>query len=168
MRILKRTFLVFVFLLIVLATAIAVYWFYKKPKYEGEVHLKNIQKETTVYFDEFGVPHIYAKNSKDAMIALGYVHAQDRLWQMELLRRIVPGRLSEIFGSVALKNDKFFIGLGIEEASITAIKNLDKKSQSYQLMIAYLEGINQYLDQGSTPIEFQLLGIKKDKFTVRL
>jgi penicillin G amidase len=167
MRILKRTFLVFVFLLIVLATALTAYWFYKKPKYEGEVHLKNIQKETTVYFDEFGVPHIYAKNSKDAMIALGYVHAQDRLWQMELLRRIVPGRLSEIFGSVALKNDKFFIGLGIEEASITAIKNLDKKSQSYQLMIAYLEGINQYLDQGSTPIEFQLLGIKKDKFTVQ-
>jgi penicillin amidase len=62
------------------------------------------------------VPHIYATNSKDAMMALGYVHAQDRLWQMELMRRIAPGRLSEIFGSVALKNDKIFAGLGIEEA----------------------------------------------------
>jgi penicillin amidase len=50
------------------------------------------------------------------MTALGYVHAQDRLWQMELMRRIAPGRLSEIFGKVALKNDTFF-GLGIEEAS---------------------------------------------------
>jgi penicillin amidase len=51
------------------------------------------------------------------MTALGYVHAQDRLWQMELMRRIAPGRLSEIFGKVALKNDTRFAGLGIEEAS---------------------------------------------------
>jgi penicillin amidase len=167
MRILKRTFHVFVFLLITIALALVIYWLYQKPKYEGEVHLKSIKKETTVYFDEFGVPHIYAKNSKDAMVALGYVHAQDRLWQMELLRRIVPGRLSEIFGSAALKNDKFFVGLGIEEASQKAIANLDKKSQSYQLMMAYLEGINQYMDEGSTPIEFQLLGIKKQKFSVQ-
>ena len=167
MKILKRFLLVFVILLIALILALTIYWFYQKPKYEGEVHLKSIQKETTVYFDEFGVPHIYAENSKDAMTALGYVHAQDRLWQMELLRRIVPGRLSEIFGSVALKNDKFFAGLGIEEASQKAIANLDKNSQSYQLMISYLGGINQYMDEGPTPVEFQLLGIKKEKFTVQ-
>jgi penicillin amidase len=80
-----------------------LYGFYLKPKYEGEVQL---QIQTTVYFDDFGVPHIYANNSIDAMTALGYVHAQDRLWQMELMRRIAPGRLSEI-GKVALKNDTF-------------------------------------------------------------
>jgi penicillin amidase len=73
-----------------------LYGFYLKPKYEGEVQLKSIQDQTTVYFDDFGVPHIYANNSIDAMTALGYVHAQDRLWQMELMRRIAPGRLSEI------------------------------------------------------------------------
>nr|WP_254423280.1 penicillin acylase family protein [Flavobacterium sp. A45] len=144
-----------------------MYRTYQKPKYEGDLFLKNIKKDITVYFDEFGVPHIYAKNSKDAMIALGYVHAQDRLWQMELLRRIVPGRLSEIFGSVALKNDKFFVGLGIEEASEKAIRNLDKKSQAYQLTMAYLDGINQYLEEGVTPVEFQLLGIKKQKFIIQ-
>jgi len=146
---------------------LVIYGFYLKPKYEGNLELKNIQKETTVYFDEFGVPHIYAKNSKDAMVALGYVHAQDRLWQMELMRRIAPGRLSEIFGSVALKNDKFFAGLGIEEASKVAIARLDKKSPSYQLAMAYLDGINQYLEQGTTPIEFQLLDVKKEKFTIK-
>jgi penicillin amidase len=64
-----------------------LYGFYLKPKYEGEVQLKSIQDQTTVYFDDFGVPHIYANNSIDAMTALGYVHAQDRLWQMELMRR---------------------------------------------------------------------------------
>jgi penicillin amidase len=77
---------------------------------------------------------------------------------MELMRRIAPGRLSEIFGSVALKNDNFFAGLGIEEASTKAIAALIK-SQSYQLTMAYLDGINQYLDDGKTPIEFSLVGM---------
>jgi penicillin G amidase len=167
MKKLKKVLLVLLSLVAIITIALIVYGFYLKPKYEGKLQLKNIQKETTVYFDEFGVPHIYANNSKDAMEALGYVHAQDRLWQMELMRRIAPGRLSEIFGSVALKNDKFFAGLGIEEASTKAIAALDKNSLSYQLMLAYLDGINQYLDEGKTPIEFSLVGVKKEKFTIK-
>jgi penicillin amidase len=70
----------------------SIVWFLSK--YEGEVQLKSIQDQTTVYFDDFEFL-IYANNI-DAMTALGYVHAQDRLWQMELMRRIAPGRLSEI------------------------------------------------------------------------
>jgi penicillin amidase len=167
MKILRKVLLVLLSLVIVLAVTMLVYGYYLKPKYEGKLRLKNIQKETTVYFDEFGVPHIYATTSQDAMVALGYVHAQDRLWQMELMRRIAPGRLSEIFGSVALKNDKFFAGLGIEEASAKAIASLDKNSPSYQLTMAYLEGINQYMDEGTTPIEFSLVGVKKEKFTIK-
>ncbi|MBW4362563.1 penicillin acylase family protein [Flavobacterium taihuense] len=167
MRLLKRILFVFIFLLIALLSVFFIYRYSQKPKYEGELYLKNIKDQTTVYFDEFGVPHIYAENAKDAMVALGYVHAQDRLWQMELLRRIVPGRLSDIFGSVALKNDTFFVGLGIEEASQKAIANLDKKSPAYQLTMAYLDGINQYVEEGVTPVEFQLLGIKKQKFTIQ-
>lgn len=167
MKIIKNVLLSLLSITVLLALGLVIYGFYLKPKYEGEVQLKNIDKETTVYFDEFGVPHIYADNSKDAMEALGYVHAQDRLWQMELMRRIAPGRLSEIFGSVALKNDTFFAGLGIEEASATAIAALDKKSPSYQLTLAYLDGINQYIDEGKTPVEFQLIGVKKEKFTLK-
>ncbi|MBP2283268.1 penicillin amidase [Flavobacterium sp. CG_23.5] len=167
MKKLKKVLLVLLSLVMILAITLVIYGFYLKPKYEGELQLKNIQKETTVYFDDFGVPHIYAENSKDAMEALGYVHAQDRLWQMELMRRIAPGRLSEIFGSVALKNDKFFAGLGIEDASAKAIATLDKNSPSYQLTMAYLDGINQYVEEGKTPIEFQLIGIKKEKFTIK-
>ena len=167
MKKIKKALLLFVSFLLILSIALLVYGIYLKPKYEGNIDLKNIQKETTVYFDEYGVPHIYASNSKDAMVALGYVHAQERLWQMELMRRIAPGRLSEIFGKVALKNDKFFAGLGIEEASDEAIATLDKKSPSYQLTMAYLDGINQYLEDGKTPIEFQLVGVKKQKFTIK-
>lgn len=163
----KKVLLGLLAVVVLLVLGLCIYGFYLKPKYEGEVQLKNIEKETTVYFDEFGVPHIYADNSKDAMEALGYVHAQDRLWQMELMRRIAPGRLSEIFGSVALKNDIFFAGLGIEEASAVAIAALDKKSPSYQLTLAYLDGINQYIEEGKTPVEFQLIGVKKEKFTLK-
>jgi penicillin amidase len=146
---------------------VTAYLFYTKPTYEGEIGIKNIDKETTVYFDEFGVPHIYANSQKDALTVLGYVHAQDRLWQMELMRRIAPGRLSEIFGSAALKNDQFFIGLGIDENSQQNIAQLDTTSQTYKLATAYLDGINQYIKNGKTPVEFSLLGIKKTPYTLK-
>jgi penicillin amidase len=167
MKIIKKVLLVLASLIAVLVVASMMYGFYLKPKYEGEVKLKSIQSQTTVFFDDFGVPHIYAKSSKDAMTALGYVHAQDRLWQMELMRRIAPGRLSEIFGKAALKSDLFFAGLGIDEASEKAIVDLHKNSESYRLTVAYLDGINQFMEEGVTPIEFQLVGVKKDKFTIK-
>ena len=110
MKILKKTTLIFISIIAILVIVFFVYAQYQKPKYEGELALKNISKTTNVYFDDYGIPHIYADNQHDAMVALGYVHAQDRLWQMELLRRIAPGRLSEIFGTRALKNDVFFAG----------------------------------------------------------
>ena len=167
MKIIKKILLIILVLIVVAAISLFAYIFHLKPRYEGKIELKNLQKETTVYFDDFGVPHIYADSEKDAMTALGYVHAQDRLWQMELLRRIAPGRLSEIFGTVALKNDMFFSGIGIEEASAKAIAKLDKNSPGYQLTLAYLDGINQYLEEGVTPIEFTLIGVKKEKFTIK-
>ncbi|MES2748733.1 MAG: penicillin acylase family protein [Bacteroidota bacterium] len=138
-----------------------------KPIYEGELGLKNINAATTVYFDEFGVPHIYATSQQDAMTVLGYVHAQDRLWQMELMKRIAPGKLSEIFGTKALKNDLFFAGIGIDENSEKAIAQLDKNAAPYKLAMAYLDGVNQYIENGKTPVEFELIGIKKEKFTLK-
>lgn len=167
MKKIKKVLLIILSLAVLLAIALVGYGFYLKPSYEGEQKLKNIKQETTVYFDDFGVPHIYADSQKDAMVALGYVHAQDRLWQMELMRRIAPGRLSEIFGSKTLKNDRFFAGLGIDENSEKAIAKLDKNSETYQLASAYVDGINQYMEEGKTPIEFQILGIKKQKFTLK-
>jgi penicillin G amidase len=167
MKILKKLLLFLLISITLCAIALFVYLQYSKPKYEGEIDIKNISKETTVYFDDYGIPHIYASSQKDAMTALGYVHAQDRLWQMELLRRIAPGKLSEIFGTRALDNDKFFIGLGIDENSEKAAQSIDKNSQSYLMSMAYLDGLNQYLENGKTPIEFSLLGIKKEKFTLK-
>lgn len=167
MKNLKKFLLLILSLIVILALVLVGYGYYLKPKYEGELKLKNIQKETTVYFDDFGVPHIYANSQKDAMTTLGYVHAQDRLWQMELIRRIAPGRLSEMFGSKLVKTDKFFAGLGIDEYSDRAIAKLDKNDEAYQLALAYVDGVNQYMKEGKTPVEFQILGLKKEKFTIK-
>ena len=160
---LKVTVVLFVF--VVVGT-----WLYSKtyhPNYNGEIEIKNLSEKVTIYFDEIGVPHINAENQNDAYTALGYVHAQDRLWQMEMIRRIAAGRLSEIFGEKLIKTDKLFSGLGIEEASERTIKNLDKKSPQYKLAIAYLEGVNQYIEEGKTPIEFTLVGVEKEKYTLK-
>ena len=164
MRILKKTLLIFT---TIIALAILGGWMYYnslKPTYSGNLSLSAIDKKAEVYFDDYGIPHIYAETEKDALTILGYVHAQDRLWQMELMRRIAPGRLSEIFGKDMLKNDKFFVSLGIEEASKKSIEKLNQNSEVYKLATAYLNGVNQFIDEGSTPIEFTLIGIEKEHY----
>ena len=166
MQILKKI-LVFVLLsAIALFIGIWIYFNSLKPSYQGTIQLKNIDTETSVFFDDFGIPHIYATSQKDAFTALGYVHAQDRLFQMELLKRIAPGRLSEIFGKSMLKNDMFFATLGIEEISKKSIEKIDKNSKAYTLSMAYLNGVNQFINNGPTPIEYTLIGIKKEEFTL--
>ncbi|MEQ6125285.1 penicillin acylase family protein [Pseudotenacibaculum sp. MALMAid0570] len=166
MKVFKKTLkiLVVIILLIVVGG-----WLYSRslhPTYHGELELANLSDEVTVYFDNNGVPHINAQNQKDAYRTLGYVHAQDRLWQMELIRRIAPGRLSEVLGKKLVEVDMFFSGLGIEEDAHKAIEKLDKNSKAYQFTMAYLDGINQFIDEGPTPIEFLLLGVKKEKYNI--
>ena len=122
MRIFKKILLTIIILITLVIAGGWMYFNSLKPSYSGTIELSTIDKETEVYFDDFGIPHIYAENQRNAMIALGYVHAQDRLWQMELMRRIAPGRLSEIFGGDMLKTDQFFKSLGIEEATENLLK----------------------------------------------
>lgn len=167
MKVLKKVLKVVVVLVVLIFIGLWLFSRTLHPTYNGELDLANISDEVTVYYDEVGVPHINAQNQKDAFTALGYVHAQDRLWQMELIRRIAAGRLAEIFGKELIKTDKFFSGLGIEEASSKTIKNLDKNSEAYKLTMAYLDGINQFMENGPTPIEFYLVGVDKEKYTIK-
>ena len=150
-----------------LALAIFLFVYSNKPDYSGNLNLKGLAEEVTVYFDEAGVPHIYALNEADAYLALGYLHAQDRLWQMELVRRVGAGRLSEIFGESMVETDQFFRGIGIEAASEVSVSKLDTTSKSYLLANAYLKGINQFIEEGATPLEFRLLGLKKENYTIK-
>ena len=164
MRILKKILLIIGVLIVLILIGGWMYFNSLKPDYSGEINLSGIENETSVYFDDYGIPHIYAQNQYDATTALGYVHAQDRLWQMELMRRIAPGRLSEIFGKDMLKNDRFFVSLGIEEASKKSMEKLDKNGEVFKLATAYLKGINQFIENGPTPIEFTLIGIEKEPY----
>ena len=137
-----------------------------KPDYSGKKLLSSLEDEVEVYYDDYGIPHIYGKTDLDAFRALGFVHAQDRLWQMELLRRVGSGRLSEVFGKDLIETDKFFLNLGIDEASKKTVASVDRNKKSIQLAEAYLDGINQFIAEGPTPIEFYLTGIDKTEFSL--
>ncbi len=164
MRIPKKVLFIIGILIGLILIGSWMYFNSLKPDYSGNIKLSNIENKTSVYFDDYGIPHIYAQNQYDATTALGYVHAQDRLWQMELMRRIAPGRLSEIFGKDMLKNDQFFVKLGIEEASRKSMRKLEKNGEVYKLATAYLNGVNQFIENGPTPIEFTLIGIEKEPY----
>ena len=166
----KRLKSLFKLTLILLVLVFVGGWLYTnslKPTLNGELELPNLKEDVTVYFDKNGVPHINANNQHDAYMALGYVHAQDRLWQMELIRRIAPGRLAEVFGKDLVRTDKMFSGLGIEEAAQTAIDKLDPNSTPYKMTQAYLDGVNDFINNGPTPIEFTLVGLEKENYTIK-
>jgi penicillin amidase len=138
-----------------------------KPDYNGEKKLPKLTNSVDVYYDPYGIPHIYAQTEEDAFRSLGYVHAQDRLWQMEVLRRVASGGLSEMFGKDLLDTDRFFLSLGIDEASKETVAHMDRNSQMAILSLAYLDGINEFVKNGPTPIEFYLTGIEKEPFNLK-
>jgi penicillin amidase len=155
-------------IVLIAVIALGLYFFVQslKPTYDGNLELNNLEDEVQVYYDSYGIPHIYAENEEDAFRSLGYVHAQDRLWQMELLRRIGTGRLSEIFGADMLTTDKFLLSLGIDEASKKTVASLNKDSETVKLTQAYLDGVNQFMENGPTPVEFYLTGVEKKPFVL--
>jgi penicillin amidase len=153
--------------IIVAATAGGAYWYIdsKQPQRAGELHLSALQAPVTVDYDARGVPHIQAQNEADLYRALGYVHAQDRLFQMEILRRLARGELAEILGSTLVDTDRLFRTLGIREHADRYAAKMDMNAASSKALVAYLDGINQYQANNPAPIEFDVLGIEKRPFT---
>lgn len=127
------------------------------PRIDGSLDLPALQQQVEVLRDRWGVPHIYATNNADLFMALGYVHAQDRLWQMEVNRRTGYGQLAEIFGEPALSTDRFVRVLGLGRTARRDVEALDDATSS--VIAAYVAGINAFLETQSTrlPIEFTLL-----------
>lgn len=153
--------------LIVATTAAGAYWYLdgKQPQRSGELHLSHLQAAVTVAYDERGVPHIQAEHETDMYRALGYVHAQDRLFQMEILRRLARGELAEILGSTLVDTDRLFRTLGIREHADRYAAQMDMNTPAGQALQAYLDGINQYQASRPAPLEFDLLGIDKRPFS---
>ena len=127
------------------------------PRKKGEVHLKGLHETVEVITDRYGVPHIYAQNEDDLFFAQGYIHAQERLWQMEFNRRIGSGRLSEIFGELALEPDRFARRVGMHRASAAAAEQLPEDSK--RIFCAYAQGVNAFIENNKNklPIEFFLM-----------
>ncbi|HED37047.1 MAG TPA: penicillin acylase family protein, partial [Ignavibacteria bacterium] len=135
------------------------------PKYTGIVSSGKIFSEIKIYRDSMGVPYIFAKDDEDAAFALGYVHAQDRLFSMDLMRRAGEGRLSEIFGPKTLPFDEMFRTVGIERTAKKLWNHISPTSR--KLLQAYCNGVNFYIKNanGHYPIEFDILGYKPEKWT---
>lgn len=137
----------------------------KMPVRDGDLVLQHITAPVKVAYDERGVPHIRAQSEADMYRALGYVHAQDRLFQMEMVRRLSKGELAEILGPKLLETDKLFRTLGIRERAKDMAAALDPASPVGVALLAYLDGINQYQATRPAPLEFEVLGIPKRPFT---
>ncbi len=161
----KRLLIALAGLIVVLAVVVGGYVYSKQPTRQGMVELQHLQGSVTVRYDERGIPHIRADNETDLYRALGYVHAQDRLFQMEVLRRLARGELAEVLGPKLLDTDKLMRTLRIRERADTYLANLDRQSPAFVAMQAYLDGINQYQDSHPNPVEFDVLGIRKRPFT---
>jgi len=145
------------------------YWYIstKIPQRSGELRLKHLAAPVSVRYDERGVPHIRASSEADLYRALGYVHAQDRLFQMEMVRRLANGELAEILGPKLLSVDKLFRTLRLREHAVKLAAELDLQSPAVKTLNAYLDGINQFQSSHPAPMEFDLLGITKRPFTAQ-
>ncbi|MBB1060450.1 penicillin acylase family protein [Marilutibacter spongiae] len=157
-------------LLVVLPALLAIgygYWLLARslPLVEGQASVEGLRSRVVVERDRHGVPTITAASDHDAFFALGYAHAQDRLWQLELQRRIAGGRLSEVFGKQSVQQDIWFRTLGLERAAHASWSSLGGEARAS--LQAYADGVNQYLASGHPlPPEFLLLGIEPEPWTV--
>ncbi|MDD0973558.1 penicillin acylase family protein [Pseudomonas fontis] len=160
--------------LTLLAVAIAAlvgggYWYVqgKQPQRDGEVLLAKLKAPVSVRYDQRGVPHLQAQNELDLYRALGYVQAQDRLFQMEISRRLAKGELAEVLGPKLVETDTLFRSLRIGEQAELYVARQDKQSPAWLALQAYLEGVNAWQDSHAKPMEFDVLGIQPRPFTAQ-
>jgi len=136
----------------------------KKASRSGTLTLPGLTAPVDIRFDAYAVPHITAETQTDAYHALGYVHAQERLFQMELLRRLAKGELSEILGPKLKSTDIFFRTLRLKQFAKEYAAKADKTTPALKASQAYLNGVNHFIRTGPAPVEFDLLRIPKTKF----
>ncbi len=149
----------------VLKKLITAYSKRRLPQVEGEMKLSGLKEEVKIVRDEYGVPHIYANSVDDLAFAQGVIHCQDRLFQMELNRRLATGRLSELVGDEALDTDRAVRTFGFHRIARKDEEFLDEEVA--RLLDTYLKGINTYIESGvqKLPVEFSMLRAKPEKWT---
>lgn len=148
-------------LLLCLVAAGAYYYCVRRPlpRTEGALRVTGLEAPVQVLRDPWGVPHIYAQNNHDLMLAQGFVQAQDRLWQMEINRRVAAGRLSEIIGEELLPVDRLLRAFGMARAARRELAHC--RPEETALLSAYVDGVNAFIQThlDRLPLEFRVLGV---------
>jgi len=134
------------------------------PMIEGNQNLEGLIDDVDIFRDQWGVPHIFSQNITDLFYAQGYVHAQDRLWQMEFNRRLVAGRLSEILGSLTVQLDSWMRTLTMRRVAEEEANRLSDKTRGF--LQAYADGINVFISNQKLPLEFTLLRHKPEPWQI--
>jgi penicillin amidase len=157
MRLIGRTLLVLLLAAVCIAAGGLFYLWTSLPQTAGEIRLAGIDGPVEVTRGRFGLVRIRGASQRDDYFALGFVHAQDRLVQMELQRRLAQGRLAEVIGPAGLESDRFMRTLGIYRLAQEIVPTL--KPDTLEILKAYADGINAYLKSASStpPPEFVLL-----------
>ncbi len=130
------------------------------PDYEKEAVLEGLEDEVIVNRNFRGVPFVEAQRESDMHQAQGYLHAQDRLWQMELQRRVVQGRLSEVLGEDQLSTDQYLKKVGLDRIAEQMLENTSARSK--EILENYARGVNTYIENNPLPVEFNLLGFEPE------
>jgi penicillin amidase len=160
-RLLKRL-LVLTIILVFPAVAAGGYWWAREslPPLDGQIAGPGLGAPVEVLVDQYGVPSVYARDAEDAFFSAGVLHARDRLWQMELYRRVTLGRLSEVLGDDTIEIDKRFLTLGLRDAARAEWERATPPVRT--ALEKYAAGVNAYMatlkDRRQRPLEFQILG----------
>lgn len=166
MKTFKRVGIIFLIIVAALAAAIWFTIYYVSvralPDYDASLKLQGLTAEVTILRDGNAMPHIYASNEHDLYFATGFVMAQDRLWQMDLLRRVTMGRLSEIFGADMVKTDHLLRALRMSEKSQMVLERTEDSIR--RCLDAFADGVNAFVArQGSSlPPEFTILSYEPE------
>jgi penicillin amidase len=152
-------------LLLICAGVVGIFWLRASlPQTDGILALPGLEKPVRVVRDAHGVPAILANSRHDLYMALGFVHAQDRLFQMDLQRRVGAGRLSEVVGDAAVGTDRLMRTLGIYRHAAASVSAASPEFRA--VLDAYSAGINAFLHSGKTlPVEFTMLGYRPQDWT---
>ncbi len=163
----KRLVLAMVGCFLLLVLGIGWLAWTRQPLLDGQISHVSLSDQVTVRRDHWGVPHIEAKNEGDAFFALGYLMGQDRLFQMELLRRLANGRTAEVLGTKLVPVDALIRSFQLRpKAEETAAFLGETEPHLIALMTAYVTGINHRMEEEALPFEYALLGMAAEPFSV--
>ncbi len=162
----KKWIIGILFILFIIVISIGIFVFIQiqqmEPEYSGNFNIQGLKSPVTISWDSSGVIHLEGENVEDVIFASGFAEAKERLWQMEMMRRMARGKLSEVFGDTTLQMDKLFLTLGLDTLVEKIYENYSEESKTW--LLQYAKGVNAYLRtiQDDLPIEFTLMGMKPE------